>query len=74
MRKPAVLIFAICLLAFAAFAAACPNCDATIANSDSAGAPGISAAFNSSIYLMLGAFLAVLGLVTTVIIKAIRGS
>jgi hypothetical protein len=62
------------VLTLSALASACPACKDTIANSDAAGTPTVAGAFNSSIYVMLGAFLGVLGMVAGVIIKGIRGS
>jgi hypothetical protein len=73
IRTRNILLACLVLLAFAGVASACPSCKDSIAATDSAGNPGISGAFNNSIYVMLGAFFAVLGLVATVIIKAIRG-
>ena len=73
IRRWIILIACLLVLALSGLATACPNCNDTIANTDSAGSAGISSAFNSSIYVMLGAFMAVLGLVGGVIIKAIRG-
>jgi hypothetical protein len=73
MRARIILIAGLLVLAFAGFASACPSCKDSIANTDSAGAPGISGAFNTSIYVMLGAFLGVLGMVAGIIIKGIRG-
>jgi hypothetical protein len=72
MQRWNILLACLLVLAFAALATACPNCKDTIANTESAGSPGVSSAFNTSIYVMLGAFLGVLGLVAGVIIKGIR--
>ena len=73
IRRWNILIACLLVLALAGLATACPNCNDTIANTDSAGSSGISSAFNTSIYVMLGAFMGVLGLVGGVIVKAIRG-
>jgi hypothetical protein len=73
MRRWNILLACLLLLALASLTSACPNCKDTIANTDSAGSPGISDSFNTSIYIMLGAFLSVLGLVAGVIIKGVRG-
>jgi len=74
MRRWNLLLALLLVLALTGLASACPTCRETIANTETASTPGISSAFNSSIYLMLGGFLAVLGLVAGVIIKGIRGS
>ena len=74
MRRWNILLTCLLVLALAGTATACPNCKDTIANTETAGAPGVSASFNKSIYVMLGAFLAVLGLVARVIVKGIRGT
>lgn len=73
MRRFKLLLTCLLLLALAGLASACPNCKDTIANTDAAGSPGISDSFNNSIYIMLGAFVGVLGLVAGVIIKGIQG-
>ena len=72
MRRWKILLSCLVLLALAGVATACPNCKDTIATTETAGTPGISDAFNTSIYFMLGGLVAVLGLVARVIIKGIR--
>lgn len=72
MRRNTLLLTFAILLCLAGMAMACPNCSDTVASADAAGSPGISAAFNSSIYIMLGGFIGVLGMVTFVMVKAIR--
>jgi hypothetical protein len=73
LRARNILLAAVVVIAFAGIASACPLCNDSIASTDSAGSPGISDAFNTSIYVMLGSFLGVLGLVAGIIIKGIRG-
>lgn len=65
---------ALASLLCASAAIACPNCADQVANSDSAGGPALSGAFNASIYVMLGAFLCVVALVVGVILKGIKGA
>ena len=74
MRGWKLIIGFAVVLALTGIASACPSCKDSIAATDNAGTPGISQAFNSSVYIMLGAFLGVLGLVAGVIVKGIKGS
>jgi hypothetical protein len=74
MPRQNILLPLLLVLTLTGLAHACPSCKETIASTETASTPGISSAFNSSIYVMLGAFLGVLGLVAGVIIKGIRGS
>lgn len=74
MRSWNLLLGLLAVLLLTGLASACPSCKETIANTETASTAGISSAFNSSIYVMLGAFIGVLGLVAGVIIKGIRGS
>ena len=62
------------VLGLCGVAAACPNCKDQIAANDTAGGTAVAGAFNASIFLMLGAFFAVVGLVVRVIVKGIRQS
>ena len=72
MRRLQVLISLIVLLTAQA-ALACPMCKDSIANTDAASAGNLPGGFNTSIFIMLGAFLGVLGMVAGVIVKGIRG-
>ncbi|HWE01466.1 MAG TPA: hypothetical protein VG326_03580 [Tepidisphaeraceae bacterium] len=74
MRKSTTLFCPVLVLALTGAASACPSCRDAIAGADGAGTAGISGAFNSSIYLMLAAFLGVLGMVAGVIVKGIKNS
>ena len=74
MRYKKLILIGLGIVTFAGVASACPSCKDTIASTEAAGSPGVAGAFNSSVYLMLGGFLGVLAMVSSIIIKAIRGS
>ena len=83
MRKPihlALLTLVLTLGAFAAPASACPNCKDSIgtAASEDTGAGGPSAGlpggFNTSVHIMLTAFIGVLGFVGFTLYRGVRGS
>jgi hypothetical protein len=56
----------------AAAAIACPACKDSIPASNADSPPGVSNGINASIYLMLGAFLAVLGFILNLVVKAAK--
>ena len=58
----------------AAAAHACPNCKDSIPTSNAENPGGVATGMNTSIYLMLGAFLSVLGFVLNLVVKASRSS
>ena len=61
-------------LALTATVHACPSCKESIPNSDAADPQNVAAGINNSVYFMLGAFLAVLGFVGHISLKAIRST
>jgi len=63
----------ICVLLLCGVALACPECKDSVAATDARNATHVAAGYNTSIYVMLGGFFAVLGLVLRVLVKAIRG-
>ena len=72
------------LLAAATAAPACPMCKDSIANDEVAATSlhdsytsngqNISGGINASVYLMLGALLGMMGFVSTVLVKGVRGA
>jgi hypothetical protein len=56
----------------ATVAHACPNCKDSIPTSNADSPAGVANGINASVYLMLGAFLAVLGFVLNLVVKASR--
>ena len=58
--------------AMAAAAHACPNCKDSIPTSNAENPAGVADGINTSIYLMLGAFLAVLGFILNMVVKAAK--
>ncbi|MDB5173718.1 MAG: hypothetical protein JWO87_2900 [Phycisphaerales bacterium] len=73
MRRGQVLLCLTLVLALHSAAIACPMCKDSIANTDAASAGSLPGGFNTSIFIMLGAFLGVLGMVAGVIVKGVRG-
>jgi heme/copper-type cytochrome/quinol oxidase subunit 2 len=73
MRRRQFLLALTLILALHSAAVACPMCKDSIANTDAASAGNLPGGFNTSIFIMLGAFLGVLGMVAGVIVKGIRG-
>jgi hypothetical protein len=65
---------ALCVLALASVAHACPMCKDSIATAGDAPPGTLSAGFNLSIYAMLGGALAMLAFVCRVIYKGVRDS
>ena len=51
---------------------ACPNCKDSIPTSNAENPAGVADGINTSIYLMLGAFLAVLGFILNMVVKAAK--
>ena len=71
MTKRCILpLLLVALLATAAHA--CPNCKDSIPTSNAENPAGVADGINTSIYLMLGAFLAVLGFILNMVVKAAR--
>ena len=64
------LLLLVALLATAADA--CPNCKDSIPTSNADSPAGVANGINASIYLMLGAFLAVLGFILNLVYKAAK--
>lgn len=69
--KRVILILTICLTASLP-AVACPNCKDSIPTSDAQAASALPGGFNTSIYYMLGGFVAVLGGVINLIVRTAR--
>jgi hypothetical protein len=72
-------------VALASAASACPMCKDSVSNKEGDGKSGlhdsyttggqnISGGINTSVYVMLGTLFGVLGMVSTVIVKGVRGS
>ena len=74
MTRLKVILSVAMVLGMCGIAAACPNCKDQIGGNDTVGGTAVAGAFNTSIFLMLGAFFAVVGLVVRVIVKGIRES
>jgi hypothetical protein len=55
-------------------ATACPMCKDSIPNSDTQGFVSVPSGFNSTIYLMLAGLFAVIGLITTTLVRGARSS
>jgi hypothetical protein len=73
MRGVTRYILPLLIVAFIATAAyACPACKESIPASNADSPPGVSNGINTSIYLMLGAFLAVLGFILNLVVKAAK--
>ena len=70
LRFTAALLFA--FTTAVSIASACPMCKDSVPASDAQSAGGLPGGFNSSIYLMLGALFAVLGMVAWTLVKAGR--
>jgi hypothetical protein len=51
---------------------ACPNCKDSVPASNADNPAGVGAGINASVYLMLGAFLTVLGFILNLVVKASR--
>ena len=76
---------AVILLTATAAAPACPMCKDSVANKEggstdslrdanNATGQNITGGINASVYLMLGALLGIMGLVSTVLVKGVRSS
>ena len=74
MRRWTALLTIVFVLLICGLAVACPDCKDSVANTDAKQATNVAAGYNLSIYVMLGAFFAVVGLVLRVLIKAARGA
>lgn len=72
MRRWTILTTLCLVLLLCGIALACPDCKDSVANTDARNATNVAAGYNLSIYVMLGAFFAVLGLVLRVLVKAVR--
>lgn len=64
---PALLVLLIVTAAHA-----CPNCKDSVPASNAENPAGVGAGMNASVYLMLGAFLTVLGFILNLVVKAAR--
>ncbi|HEX4795662.1 MAG TPA: hypothetical protein VH370_17870 [Humisphaera sp.] len=74
MRRVSPLLSILLVLLLCGVATACPMCKDSVANGDAAGTGALPNGFNTSIIVMLTGFLSVVGLVTGVIWKGIKGS
>jgi hypothetical protein len=75
MRRWTPLLTVVLVLSLhATLALACPNCKDSVGNSDAQSASGVPGGFNHSVYLLLSAFLVVLGSIVTMIVKVARRS
>jgi len=74
MPRRTGLLTIVFVLLICGIVVACPDCQDSVANTDAKQATNVAAGYNASIYLMLGAFFAVLGLVLRVLVKAVRSS
>jgi heme/copper-type cytochrome/quinol oxidase subunit 2 len=72
MRRWTGLLTLCLMLLLCGVALACPECKDSVANTDARNATHVAAGYKLSIYVMLGAFFAVLGMVVRVLVKAIR--
>jgi hypothetical protein len=63
MKRWMPLLTVVLVLTLVGLASACPMCKDSIPNSDAQEMGSLPGGFNSSVYLMLGGFFAVLGLV-----------
>ena len=78
------LLAVVVLLVATQGAMACPMCKDSISNAEgqtnelhdsyTANGQNISGGINASVYVMLGTFFGVVGMVSTVIVKGVRGS
>jgi len=74
MRHISPILSVLLVLALCSAAMACPMCKDSLANGDPTGAGKLPNGFNTSIDIMLVGFLSVVGLVTGIIWKGIKGS
>jgi hypothetical protein len=72
MRRWTPILAVVLVLALHAIALACPNCKDSVPNSDAQSAGGVPVGFNHSVYLLLTAFLVVLGSIVGMIVKVAR--
>jgi hypothetical protein len=72
MKRIIPWIAPLLLLAFTSAIWACPMCKDSIPNSDAQHQSGVPVGINNSVYLMLTAFLGVLGMITGLIFKAVN--
>ncbi len=73
MRRLSVILSVVVLLVFSASLMACPACKDALTQGDATGQGALPNGFNTSVELMLGGFLATLGMVGAIIWKGIRG-
>lgn len=74
MRPLSPILSGLLVLALCSAAVACPMCKDSLANGDPSGAGKLPNGFNTSIDIMLGGFLGVVGMVGGIIWKGIKGS
>jgi heme/copper-type cytochrome/quinol oxidase subunit 2 len=70
MKRWIIPVFCLALVLGPAMALSCPNCTGTVANSDAQAQTNVSWGFNLSVYVMLGGFFLVTGLVVGGVVKA----
>jgi hypothetical protein len=74
MRRLTPLFTAVLFLALTTAAWACPLCKDSIPSSDAQAPGGVPGGFNTTIYVMLGSLFAVIGMITTTLVRGARGS
>lgn len=74
MKRFIPVLSVVVLLVFAGVAMACPMCKDSIPSSDAANQGGVPGGFNQSVYLLLGTFLAMVGVVSGVIYKGVSST
>jgi hypothetical protein len=73
MKRYSTILSFVIVLAICSIAAACPACKDSIPSSDAQAAGALPGGFNQSVFFMLGGFIGVLTLVTTMIVRTVRG-
>ena len=74
MNRWTHILTLVLMLAIYGSAVACPMCKDSIPNTDAQSAGGLPGGFNLSVYYMLISLFAVIGLITTVMVKGIRST
>ena len=72
MKRVLPILAVLLVLAVQVTALACPNCKDSVAATDAQNPGGPPAGFNNSVYLLLGTFLTLLGLLAGGIWRAVR--
>ena len=74
MRRWTIFLVIVLMLLTAAGAFACPMCKDSVPSSDAQAVGGVPSGFNTTIYLMLGALVCVIGMVAFTLIKGAQSS